>query len=180
MNQLVTHTFTPSQAETIAAVCQRMFPPTQNWPGAEAAGVPEYVVAAVAEGGAELHAFYVSGLDALDRESHALFGAPFTAIAAQDQDRVLEQIDAAHSADGPDAGARLEAFFGVIWEHGIQGMFCDPQYGGNRDTVGWKLVGFPGAQWGYNAEQMREGFDSRVIVIKTLKDLRDELKVTNG
>ena len=25
-------------------------------------------------------------------------------------------------------------------------MFADPLYGGNRDFVGWRLVGFPGAQ----------------------------------
>jgi gluconate 2-dehydrogenase gamma chain len=41
--------------------------------------------------------------------------------------------------------------------------------------VGWKLVGFPGAQWGYTAEQMAAGFDGRSIPIKTLSDLRREL-----
>jgi gluconate 2-dehydrogenase gamma chain len=36
-------------------------------------------------------------------------------------------------------------------------------------------VGFPGAQWGYTAEQMKPGFDATVIPIKTLSDLRREL-----
>jgi gluconate 2-dehydrogenase gamma chain len=52
-------------------------------------------------------------------------------------------------------------------------MFCDPAYGGNRDGAGWRLVGFPGAQWGYRVEQMRRGFDATEIPLSTLADLRD-------
>jgi gluconate 2-dehydrogenase gamma chain len=63
----------------------------------------------------------------------------------------------------------------VLREHTVEGYFCDPVYGGNRDAVGWKLVGFPGAHWGYTAEQMASGFDGRSIPIKTLSDLRREL-----
>jgi len=65
----------------------------------------------------------------------------------------------------------------VVREHTIEGFFCDPVYGGNRDAVGWRLVGFPGAQWGYTAEQMQPGFDATSIPIKTLADLRAELAV---
>jgi gluconate 2-dehydrogenase gamma chain len=31
----------------------------------------------------------------------------------------------------------------------IEGFFSDPIYGGNRDMVGWKLIGFPGARYDY-------------------------------
>ena len=62
-------------------------------------------------------------------------------------------------------------FFRIVREHTVQGFFGDPAYGGNRDTVGWKLVGFPGAQWGYTSEQMLPGVDSRTIPILTVKDL---------
>jgi gluconate 2-dehydrogenase gamma chain len=64
----------------------------------------------------------------------------------------------------------------IIREHTVEGYFCDPVYGGNRGAVGWKLVGFPGAHWGYTAEQMAPGFDGRGIPIKTLSDLRRELR----
>ena len=66
----------------------------------------------------------------------------------------------------------LARFFAIVREHTIQGMFCDPLYGGNRDFTGWKLIGFPGAQWGYTAEQMREGFDATTIPILSLSDLQ--------
>ena len=37
-------------------------------------------------------------------------------------------------------------------------------------------VGFPGVHWGYTAEQMKEGYDGRQLPIRTLDDLRRELK----
>jgi gluconate 2-dehydrogenase gamma chain len=53
-------------------------------------------------------------------------------------------------------------------------MFCDPVYGGNHDTAGWRLVGFPGAHWGYEEHQGELGFDASVLPVKTLADLRAE------
>jgi gluconate 2-dehydrogenase gamma chain len=29
----------------------------------------------------------------------------------------------------------------------LEGFWADPIYGGNRDMVGWKLIGFPGARY---------------------------------
>jgi gluconate 2-dehydrogenase gamma chain len=34
-------------------------------------------------------------------------------------------------------------------------MFADPVYGGNRDMVGWKLIGYPGAQRAYTPEDIK-------------------------
>ena len=43
-------------------------------------------------------------------------------------------------------------FFGLLWKNTEEGFFADPMYGGNRDKIGWKLVGFPGvAASNYNA-----------------------------
>jgi gluconate 2-dehydrogenase gamma chain len=36
----------------------------------------------------------------------------------------------------------------------MEGMFADPVYGGNKDFAGWRLVGFPGAQMQFTAEDM--------------------------
>ena len=35
-------------------------------------------------------------------------------------------------------------FFGLLLANTMEGFFADPIYGGNRDKIGWKLVGFPG------------------------------------
>jgi gluconate 2-dehydrogenase gamma chain len=31
----------------------------------------------------------------------------------------------------------------------MEGFFADPLYGGNRDMVSWKMIGFPGARYDY-------------------------------
>jgi gluconate 2-dehydrogenase gamma chain len=31
-------------------------------------------------------------------------------------------------------------------------MFCDPVHGGNRDMIGWQLIGFPGPRMSYYEE----------------------------
>jgi len=40
-------------------------------------------------------------------------------------------------------------FFDFAREMTIEGYFCDPIYGGNRDMVAWRYVGFPGARYDY-------------------------------
>jgi gluconate 2-dehydrogenase gamma chain len=177
MKATTSSSYSSAERSTIEAICERMFPPTASWLGAKAAGVPTYVASV---SGDQLSYFYREGIADLDNESMATFGSRFSELAPQKQDAILERAEKGDATAGLEAGRRLEAFFGVVWEHAIQGMFCDPQYGGNRDSLGWKLVGFPGAQWGYNAEQMKEGFDSRVIVIKTLLDLKKELQAKNA
>jgi len=42
-----------------------------------------------------------------------------------------------------------QAFFDFLLQNTIEGFFWDPIYGGNRDMVGWKLIGFPGARYDY-------------------------------
>ena len=43
-------------------------------------------------------------------------------------------------------------FFDVLRRNTIEGMFCDPQHGGNVDMVGWQLIGFPGPRMSNYAE----------------------------
>jgi gluconate 2-dehydrogenase gamma chain len=40
-------------------------------------------------------------------------------------------------------------FFETVLANAMEGFFADPIYGGNRDMVGWKLIGFPGARYDY-------------------------------
>ena len=35
-------------------------------------------------------------------------------------------------------------FFALLVTHTRQGFYADPIYGGNRDQVGWQVIGFPG------------------------------------
>jgi gluconate 2-dehydrogenase gamma chain len=37
----------------------------------------------------------------------------------------------------------------------MEGMFADPIYGGNKDTIAWKMLGFPGVM-ANNAENVKK------------------------
>ena len=37
-------------------------------------------------------------------------------------------------------------FFHALVLHTRQGYYGDPAYGGNKDRVGWKVIGFPGPE----------------------------------
>ena len=43
-----------------------------------------------------------------------------------------------------EAGPPARVFFAMLYQNVMEGMFSDPIYGGNRDKIGWKLIGFPG------------------------------------
>jgi gluconate 2-dehydrogenase gamma chain len=174
--------FTEAEAETIDAVCARIFPSGDGKPGARETKVITYIDRTTANEDEALRRCYRDGVKALNALTSELYGQRFAELSDERQDEVLERVEGSGATEstgaleGPEDEGLLSTFFALVWEHTIQGMFCDPQYGGNHDALGWRLVGFPGAQWGYNAEQMRPGFDSKTIPIKTLEDLRRELR----
>ena len=49
----------------------------------------------------------------------------------------------------PADPADLRAFFELLLQNTMEGFFADPSYGGNRDMVGWKMIGFPGYHYDY-------------------------------
>jgi gluconate 2-dehydrogenase gamma chain len=176
------------EARTVDALADRIIPGDAGDPGAREAGAVVYIDRALAGAYDNLQPLYQSGLRELDQLSRELHGASFKDLSADQQDAVLTQIDVVvealpteHGAESDGGGAvrdarqeRLSYFFAVVREHVLQGTFCDPVYGGNRGTAGWRLVGFPGAHWGYTEHQGELGFDAAQLPIKTLEDLRAE------
>jgi gluconate 2-dehydrogenase gamma chain len=175
---------TAHEAETVEAVTSRIFPSDADRPGAREARVVRFIDRALAEATPELGSCYRTGVEWLDLLCREIHGSLFADLDEAVQDDVLTAIDRpadnAVEKESDEGVNALVDFFEVVREHTIQGMFCDPEYGGNHETMGWQLIGFPGAQWGYTAEQMRPGFDSKVVPIKTLADLRRELRATHS
>jgi gluconate 2-dehydrogenase gamma chain len=42
-----------------------------------------------------------------------------------------------------------EVFFAQLLESTLEGFCCDPVYGGNRNMVSWRVIGFPGGYASY-------------------------------
>lgn len=61
-------------------------------------------------------------------------------------------------ADDTGLPAPLGAeFFSLMLQNVREGYLADPMYGGNRDMVGWRLIGFPGARYDYRPYIHRKG-----------------------
>jgi gluconate 2-dehydrogenase gamma chain len=169
--------FNLHEATTVEAMAARIIPGTPDDPGAREAEVIVYIDRALAGAYRDLQTLYRRGVQALDDKARRQFGSPFTELSEADQDQLLGELlkvtaPTLESTGADQAEALLPYFAAVVHEHTIEGMFGDPVYGGNKGAVGWKLIGFPGARWGYGAEQMRYGFDSTTLEVVTLEELR--------
>jgi gluconate 2-dehydrogenase gamma chain len=135
---------TTRQARLIDAIAGRIFPTTET-PGAVEAGAVFYLDRALTEAYPELLPFYARGLRAVDKHAKGKFGATFLKLGAEQQDAALSDFAAGRVKEF----AKAEEFFETARNHILEGVFGEPKYGGNRDMIGWRLVGFPGQQYGY-------------------------------
>jgi hypothetical protein len=70
---------------------------------------------------------YRKGIATLDR----LADGDFTKATPRTQDKIL-------------ATQSVSAFTQLLFEHTIEGLYANPEYGGNRGLAGWQDIGFPG------------------------------------
>ena len=125
--------FDAHQRSTLEAATGRIIPADRD-PGAQEAGVVDYIENALAGYDAEHAPLYVDGIQELDRLAGEKFGSEaFIKLGADQQDEILTLLEKQRSA-----------FFSLLLEHTMQGFYGDPRHGGNRDRVGWKMIGFPG------------------------------------
>ncbi|WP_244483217.1 gluconate 2-dehydrogenase subunit 3 family protein [Mesorhizobium sp. 1M-11] len=91
---------------------------------------------------------YRQGLAALDAwAKQNKDGKSFADLAPEDQDALLKEMEAG-KVEFPD-GVDAKAFFALVLANTMEGFFADPIYGGNRDMVSWRMLGFPGARYDY-------------------------------
>ena len=86
--------------------------------------------------------FFKVGLTAANRACVQKHGRDFAALSATDADAFLRDL-----VDGrlPQAEVPLAEWFNeLVYPLFTQACFSDPMYGGNRDKVFWRMVGYPG------------------------------------
>jgi gluconate 2-dehydrogenase gamma chain len=171
--------FTPAEAAFIEAAVGRLIPADDLGPGALEAGVPTFIDRQLAgefgRGGrwymqgpwgkgtptqgyqtrltpAQMYRSAIRDIDtAVGREAN---GATFAGLKAADQDAFLKRLE---GGQVQLASVDAKAFFDILLQNTIEGFFSDPIYGGNRDMVGWKLIGFPGARYDHSPYVTRHG-----------------------
>jgi gluconate 2-dehydrogenase gamma chain len=85
--------------------------------------------------------FFAAGITAANAWTRKTWAKDFDRLAPADRVAALKAMEEGKAAfENFDA----RAFFSQL--HGITmaGFFSDPIYGGNRDKIGWKVLGFPG------------------------------------
>ncbi|MBU6462765.1 MAG: gluconate 2-dehydrogenase subunit 3 family protein [Bradyrhizobium sp.] len=163
--------FTADEANAIEAIVDRIIPPDPQTPGGKEAGcavfidrqlkgpygsgVGHYNLGPYKKGTKEQGPqspltpakLYRQGLASLDEycKSNA-GGKTFAQLSADQQDDVLKKIEAGQiKFDGVDA----QGFFDALLKDVPEGFFSDPIHGGNRNMVGWSMIGFPGIRYDY-------------------------------
>ena len=120
----------PEAAVEIEAMTIRILP-SDDGPGAREAGVIYFIDRALGTFLRDQRPLVTPGLAELNAAAAARHPGVgnFSALDAAAQDDVLRAIE------GGD-------FFGLIRRATIAGFLANPSYGGNRDTVGWRWIGF--------------------------------------
>ena len=150
----------PAEVATLAAIAERIFPKTDT-PGAVEIGALDYIDIALAGDYSPLAPLYREGLRCIDRYSRTKFGALFADLPDEQKDAVLVDFEA-----GAVTGFKKAAeFFEIVRYHVLEGIFCEPQYGGNKDMVGWRLVEFPGQQFGYDDPYIDKRVDLEPVAV---------------
>ncbi|MGF7187300.1 gluconate 2-dehydrogenase gamma chain [Robbsia andropogonis] len=162
--------FTAGEAKLVAALSDRIIPADELSIGGKEAGCAVFIDAQLAGAygkGSYLYldgplkqglpqagpqfkegpaARWRAGLAAFDSAVKAKSGKPFVALTPAEQDMMIGQWEAGTL---PMSGVDAKQFFNLVLWNVREGYFSDPIYGGNKNMAGWKMLGFPGAQYDF-------------------------------
>jgi gluconate 2-dehydrogenase gamma chain len=159
-------TLTALEAAFITAAVDTLIPPDELSPSGSDCGVAIFIdrqLGSAWGGGAKMYRagpfvkgkpeqgyqlaltpreYFAAGIAAANAWTRKTYsGKDFDRLAAADRVAALKAMeDGKANFENFDA----KAFFGQLHSITMAGFFADPIYGGNRDKVGWKLLGFPG------------------------------------
>jgi gluconate 2-dehydrogenase gamma chain len=85
--------------------------------------------------------FFRAGIIAANDWTRKTFGKAFDQLAENDRISALQALEQG-KADFP--GFSCKEFFEALLNLTMEGFFSDPIYGGNRDKIAWKMIGYPG------------------------------------
>jgi gluconate 2-dehydrogenase gamma chain len=120
--------FTDDEAHIVEAITAQLIPADSD-PGAEEAGVVDYIDIQLSTRFKKLRKTYRDGLAAVDDAGRKAFGKRFVELSAAHQVEILNSIQE-HS----------KVFFNLILSHTRQGFYGDPRHGGNRNRVSWRML----------------------------------------
>ncbi len=122
---------TPDQAADVDAIAAQIIP-TDDLPGAREAGVVHFVDHSLATWGQDQRDPFAQGLDELNRRRADSAGPERAALPRSPP---LARSSCC-------ARPRRRRSFKMIRFVTVAGTFANPSWGGNRDHIGWRILGF--------------------------------------
>ncbi|WP_158591810.1 gluconate 2-dehydrogenase subunit 3 family protein [Oceanobacillus halophilus] len=150
--------------EALAAATEVIFPEDDLGPGAIGLGAPyfidkqlagpwgsnvdDYRVRPFTNGQTPLSRgdIMLQGVRKLNEISQERHDDTFNALAEEDQIALLQEFE---SGDIKMSLVTSGEFFALLRQLTLEGCYCDPLYGGNKNMEGWKMKEFPGAYMSY-------------------------------
>ncbi len=172
----------------VTAMAETIWPTDDLGPGAREAGVGYYIDGQLASGWGQGHRTYMNGpffvptdsghgiqipmtpadlyrafLPAIDQYARTTYGGPYETLDAANQTKLMNELRAgtASVALAGSTAFTSASFFTMFRQNVLEGMLADPSYGGNKDMVGWRYVGFPGNPMRNNAEYAKWIFNEK-------------------
>jgi gluconate 2-dehydrogenase gamma chain len=85
--------------------------------------------------------FFEAGIVATNAWTRKLHGKDFDRLAPKQREEALKALEQGKAELADFDG---KPFFEALLHITMEGFFSDPIYGGNRNKVSWRMVGFPG------------------------------------
>jgi gluconate 2-dehydrogenase gamma chain len=158
-----------SERRFLLAAVERLIPADEKWPGAAEAGVVNYIDLQMSGSWGKGEQLYRHGpfrkgtpsqgyqleytpaelfrrsILAIDKH-FSVQGKRFDQLSPEGKDAYLTSLE----KGGIDLdGVPSKTFFDFLLKHTVEGFFSDPIYGGNKNKISWKMIGFPGAYADY-------------------------------
>jgi gluconate 2-dehydrogenase gamma chain len=158
-------TLSATEVAFISAVADTMIPADELTPSGTECGVVTFVdrqLASAWGGGAKMYRsgpfhkgkpehgyqlpltpreFFAAGVSATNAWTRKGHGKDFDRLSGKDREQALKTLE---QGKAELVGFNGKEFFEALLNIVMEGFFSDPIYGGNKDKVSWKMVGFPG------------------------------------
>ncbi len=94
--------------------------------------------------------FFRAGIVATNEWTTKTYGKEFDRLTPAQQEEAMKALESGKAQF--NGGFTSAFFFDNFLQLTMEGFFADPMYGGNRDKVAWKMIGFPGLPASYREE----------------------------
>jgi len=132
---------TDGETEILGHLCDQVIPP-DDFPGGRDLGVAGFIDRLLKEVHPDWLVIYRSGLRSTDLSSQEVYGKRFPELDFSQQTELMKRMERGDLPRQKWFGFESSEFFYMVRDHTMQGYYSHPKWGGNRDKIAWKMIGY--------------------------------------